>query len=150
MAETLPDPDENNVWRLETPGESGWSRSARPDAADKFFMCSADGHVQEPNSFLSDRIDEKYHHRLLAWSPAMAAEGEAKGEKELFQKTEGFRLTKINWAKPLDGHDKIRNEGGRDPRRASANSRWTVATPRSCSPTKASRCGRRRTPSSAT
>ena len=115
MAESLPDPDENNVWRLETPGESGWSRSARPDAADKFFMCSADGHVQEPNSFLSDRIDEKYHHRLPGVVARTAAEGDAKGEEELFQKTEGFRLTKINWAKPLEGHDKIRNEGGRDP-----------------------------------
>ncbi len=115
MAESLPDPDENNVWRLDTPGQSGWSRSARPDAADKFFMCSADGHVQEPNSFLSDRIDKKYHHRLPGVVARTAAEGEAKGEKELFQKTEGFRLAKINWAKPLEGHDKIRNEGGRDP-----------------------------------
>ena len=44
----LPEPDANNVWRLETPGNEGWDRSARPDAVDKFYMASADGHVQEP------------------------------------------------------------------------------------------------------
>ena len=48
MAVTIPEADENNAWRLNTPGSDGWLRSPRPDAEDKFFMCSADGHVQEP------------------------------------------------------------------------------------------------------
>ena len=39
---------------LETPGNEGWLRSARPDAADKFFMVSADGHVQEPGDLLGE------------------------------------------------------------------------------------------------
>ena len=53
MTATIPAPDVNNVWRTETPGNEGWVRSARPDAADKFFMVSADGHVQEPRGIFS-------------------------------------------------------------------------------------------------
>jgi hypothetical protein len=52
---SIPAPDEHNTWRLETPGAEGWQRSAQPDAPDKFFMVSADGHVQEPKTFLHDR-----------------------------------------------------------------------------------------------
>jgi len=33
--------NEPNRWRLETPG-ADWPRSARPDAARKYFMVSAD------------------------------------------------------------------------------------------------------------
>lgn len=51
MAVTIPEADEVNAWRLNTPGSDGWLRSPHADAEDKFFMCSADGHVQEPNTF---------------------------------------------------------------------------------------------------
>ncbi|MXY02863.1 MAG: amidohydrolase [Acidimicrobiales bacterium] len=129
MAITIPEPDVNNVWRLETPGNEGWLRSARPDADDKFFMCSADGHVQEPNTFLYDRIDPAYHHRLptIAVTKAMDVHGKsAKGdgvtgegggatEEQFFQKAEGFRPAKLNWTKPFEGHEKLRNQSGRDP-----------------------------------
>ena len=60
----LPEPDANNVWRLETPGNEGWLRSARPDAADKFYMASADGHVQEPSDLWVTRMDARYRDRL--------------------------------------------------------------------------------------
>ncbi|MDE0321456.1 MAG: amidohydrolase family protein [Acidimicrobiaceae bacterium] len=129
MAITIPEPDVNNVWRTETPGNEGWLRSARPDADDKFFMCSADGHVQEPNTFLYDRIDPAYHHRLptIAVTKAMdvhgkggkddSAKGEGGGatEEQFFQKAEGFRPAKLNWTKPFEGHEKLRNQSGRDP-----------------------------------
>lgn len=136
MAITIPEPDVNNVWRLETPGNEGWLRSARPDADDKFFMCSADGHVQEPNTFLYDRIDPAYHHRLptIAVTKAMdvhgkgaksddgkgegkGAKGEGDGatEEQFFQKAEGFRPAKLNWTKPFEGHEKLRNQSGRSP-----------------------------------
>ncbi len=139
MAITIPEPDVNNVWRLETPGNEGWVRSARPDADDKFFMCSADGHVQEPNTFLYDRIDPAYHHRLptIAVTKAMDVHGkgakgddgkgeDAKGEgaknegggateEQFFQKAEGFRPAKLNWTKPFEGHEKLRNQSGRSP-----------------------------------
>ncbi|MCY3948710.1 MAG: amidohydrolase family protein [Acidimicrobiaceae bacterium] len=129
MAITIPEPDVNNVWRLESPGNEGWLRSARPDADDKFFMCSADGHVQEPNTFLYDRIDPAYHHRLptIAVTKAMDVHGKggkddsAKGEgggatdEQFFQKAEGFRPAKLNWTKPFEGHEKLRNQSGRSP-----------------------------------
>ena len=139
MAITIPEPDVNNVWRLETPGNEGWVRSARPDADDKFFLCSADGHVQEPNTFLYDRIDPAYHQRLptIAVTKAMDVHGKgakgddgkgegAKGEgakneggrateEQFFQKAEGFRPAKLNWTKPFEGHEKLRNQSGRTP-----------------------------------
>ncbi len=115
MSRTLPEADANNVWRLETPGAQGWIRSARPDAENKFFMCSADGHVQEPNTFLSDRVDKKYQDRLPGVIQVPPKEGDAKSKPELYQKTEGFRPAKILWANPLEGTDKVRNDGGRNP-----------------------------------
>ena len=49
MAESIPHPDENNTWRLDTSNESrNWDKSPYPGAEKKYFMVSADGHVQEP------------------------------------------------------------------------------------------------------
>ncbi|MGZ0217402.1 MAG: amidohydrolase family protein [Acidimicrobiales bacterium] len=103
----IPEPDINNEWRLSTPGCDNWTRSARPDSADKFLMISADGHVQEPSNFLVARLPEKYHHRV----PTIAID--AKGDQ--FQKTEGFRPAKLNWVEPLEGHEQLRNRAGRVP-----------------------------------
>ena len=83
IATEIPAPDENNVWRLDTPGVEGWTRTARPDTADKYFMVSTDGHVQEPATLWAERCDEQYRDRL----PGVIIG--AKGEK--YQKTEGFR-----------------------------------------------------------
>ena len=101
MSIALPEADVNNVWRLSTPGNNGWLRSARPDAADKFFMCSADGHVQEPNDFLSSRIDKKYHDRLPGIVMVSDKKENSDAKPEMYQKTEGFRPAKINWAKTV-------------------------------------------------
>ena len=35
MTTIIPEPDIHNVWRTETPGNDGWQRSARPDAAGR-------------------------------------------------------------------------------------------------------------------
>ena len=56
--------DSANAWRLETPGHAGWSRTARPDDAAKYFMVSADGHVQEPNDLWATRMGKKFADRL--------------------------------------------------------------------------------------
>ena len=40
--------NEPNVWRTKTPGHSGWPRSARPGDPRKYFIVSADAHVNEP------------------------------------------------------------------------------------------------------
>ena len=50
---------ETNAWRLDTPGIAGWTRTARADDPDKYFMVSTDGHVQEPADLWRTRIDAK-------------------------------------------------------------------------------------------
>ena len=47
---TIGEINEPNRWRLETPGHSGWKRTARPDDPDKFLMISADCHCIEPSN----------------------------------------------------------------------------------------------------
>lgn len=69
MVETLervkshPELTPNNLWRRETPGAAGWSRSARPGAPNKYFMFSADCHVQEPADFLAG-IEPEFRERI--------------------------------------------------------------------------------------
>lgn len=106
MTTAIPEPDQNNVWRLETPGSDGWERSPRPDAGDKYFMVSADGHVQEPKDLWRTRIDKKYRDRL----PGVMLDD--KGRK--YQKTEGFRPLRMFEAK-FEGHDGIRAKAGYTP-----------------------------------
>ncbi|MEL6985743.1 MAG: amidohydrolase family protein, partial [Actinomycetota bacterium] len=100
---------------METPGDDGWGRSARPDAEDKFFMASADGHVQEPSDFLLGRVPERYRERLPGIIQMPTEKGNASVDPDVYQKTEGFRPAKINWTKPLEGTDLSRQQGGRDP-----------------------------------
>jgi hypothetical protein len=52
--------NEPNRWRLETPGDAGWPRTARAGATNKYFMVSADGHANEPANLWVERIDAKY------------------------------------------------------------------------------------------
>jgi predicted TIM-barrel fold metal-dependent hydrolase len=106
MAKPIPAPDANNVWRLQTPGTQNWSRSARPGAANKYFMVSTDGHVQEPSDLWRTRIDAKYRDRL----PGVVID--ATGNQ--FQKTEGFRPLRISNIK-FEGEDLLRNQSGKTP-----------------------------------
>ncbi len=107
MSESVPAPDENNAWRLETDNVSDtWPRSPYPEAPNKYFMVSADGHVQEPKEVFKNRIDEAYWHRL----PGVKVD--KKGDQ--FQKTEGFRPSKINLTQ-LEGEDAFRQASGRSP-----------------------------------
>ncbi|MEM7095388.1 MAG: amidohydrolase family protein [Actinomycetota bacterium] len=103
----IPEPDANNVWRLETPGVDGWTRTARPDHGDKYFMVSTDGHVQEPPTLWAERVDEQYRDRL----PGVIIG--AKGEQ--FQKTEGFRNPLKLQNTVYEGEEKLRNSSGRTP-----------------------------------
>lgn len=106
MAESTPYPDSNNVWRLETPGHDGWQRTARADDPNKYFVVSADGHVQEPSDLWRTRMDARYHDRL----PGVSID--AKGTK--FQKTEGFRPLRLQNIK-FEGEDALRNQSGNTP-----------------------------------
>ena len=96
-----------NAWRRDTPGNTGWPRSARPGAANKFFMVSADCHANEPHDFLAKRIDPKLAHRLPR------VEVDEKGER--WQVTEGYRPTRIRFKRPLEGEDGLRNATGATP-----------------------------------
>ena len=107
MTTVIPAPDSNNEWRLSTPGSSGWERSPRPDAMNKYFMVSTDGHAQEPKDLWATRMDEKYQDRLPGVIIGM------KGQK--FQKTEGFRNPlKLNSIQ-FEGQDLLRNKAGYTP-----------------------------------
>lgn len=103
MSESI---DAANAWRVETPGHEGWDRTAQVNDADKFFMVSADGHVQEPSDLWATRMDESLRDRL----PGVIMDG--KGNK--FQKTEGFRPLRLHNIK-FEAEDLLRNQSGKTP-----------------------------------
>ena len=103
MAEVI---DQANAWRTETPGCEGWERTARADDPNKYFMVSADGHVQEPSDLWATRMDAGYRERL----PGVIMDG--KGNK--FQKTEGFRPLRLQNT-TFEGEDLKRNQSGKTP-----------------------------------
>jgi predicted TIM-barrel fold metal-dependent hydrolase len=98
--------DANNEWRLDTPGHEGWVRTAHADDPDKYFIVSADGHVQEPSDLWATRIDKRFRDRL----PGVAVD--ADGKK--FQKTEGFRPLRLRTT-VFEGEDLLRNKSGYTP-----------------------------------
>jgi predicted TIM-barrel fold metal-dependent hydrolase len=106
MPTNIPAPDANNSWRLDSPGEAGWLRSARAHAADKYFIASADGHVQEPSDLWRTRIDERFRDRL----PGVVVDQEGRQ----FQKTEGFRPLRLRNV-AFEGEDGLRNRSGKTP-----------------------------------
>ena len=103
MSESI---DAANAWRVDTPGHQGWDRTARVNDAAKFFMVSADGHVQEPSDLWATRMDESLRDRL----PGVVTDG--KGNK--FQKTEGFRPLRLQNIK-FEAEDLLRNQSGKTP-----------------------------------
>ncbi|RYG01658.1 MAG: amidohydrolase, partial [Caulobacteraceae bacterium] len=53
--------NDENRWRLETPGGSDrWERSPFPTAKNKYFMVSADTHLGPPPTLIRDRISARY------------------------------------------------------------------------------------------
>ena len=106
MSTVIPEPDVNNAWRTETPGSTDWPRSPHAGAANKYFMVSADGHVQEPSKLWAERMPAKYRDRL----PGVTVN--PKGEQ--FQKTEGFRPLRLRNLK-FEGEDALRNGSGKTP-----------------------------------
>jgi predicted TIM-barrel fold metal-dependent hydrolase len=98
--------NEPNRWRLDTPGASSWPRSARPDAAKKYFMASADGHANEPANLWVERIDEKYRERL----PRVITDKDG----VQWRVSEGHRPDRLRLS-TLEGEDQARNKAGADP-----------------------------------
>ena len=96
-----------NRWRLDTPGASSWPRSARPDAAKKYFMVSADGHANEPANLWVERIDAKYRERL----PRVITDKDG----VQWRVSEGHRPDRLRLS-TLEGEDQLRAKAGADPR----------------------------------
>lgn len=96
-----------NSLRTITPGHEGWHKVATPGAANKYFMVSADCHVNEPPNLWVDRIEPEFRHRL----PRI--EVDANGVK--WSVVEGYAPIKIRDLK-LEGEDQERAAAGyRDP-----------------------------------
>jgi len=98
--------DEPNRWRLETPGHSGWKRTARPDDPNRYLMISADCHANEPGGLWHQRLDKKYHHRL----PRI--EVDENGTKWVVN--EGMQRSRLLDSR-LAGEDDMRNKSGYTP-----------------------------------
>ena len=98
--------NEPNRWRLETPGNSGWPRSARPGAANKYLMISADCHANEPATLWAERIDKQYRERV----PRVVTDD--KGVQ--WRVSEGHRPDRLRLS-DLEGEDQTRAKAGADP-----------------------------------
>ena len=108
MTTIIPEPDVNNAWRTATPGNDGWVRSARPDADDKFFMVSADGHVQEPRG-VPPRADARAPTTTAC--PASSSTTRASSTR----RPRASARPSSTGSSRSQGHEKLRNESGRTP-----------------------------------
>lgn len=96
-----------NSGRTITPGHDGWEHVATPGAENKYYMVSADCHVNEPPNLWVERIDEQYRHRL----PRI----EVGTDGTKWSVVEGYHPVKIRDLK-LEGEDAERSSvGARDP-----------------------------------
>ena len=100
--------DENNLWRLETPGADGWAKSVWPDSDNKYTMISCDSHAVEPVDLLAKRVDSRFHDRL----PRVQVDED--GSKwHIVEGMEPARWIMDN--EDLSGEDRERNAVGSDP-----------------------------------
>ncbi|HKZ08476.1 MAG TPA: amidohydrolase family protein [Methylomirabilota bacterium] len=96
-----------NLWRLESPGHAGWTRTARPTDPNKYFIVSADCHANEPSNLWAERIDAKYRDRL----PRVIVD--EKGVK--WRVSEGHRPDRLR-VDEMEGEDRLRQLAGADPK----------------------------------
>ncbi len=106
MPEEIQSINEPNLWRLETPGHTGWERTANPGDPGHYLMISADCHCNEPSNLWYERIDAKYRDRL----PHI--ETDDNGVK--WQISEGWARSRLLDSN-LEGEDKMRSRSGADP-----------------------------------
>jgi len=98
--------DAPNQWRLETPGHTGWARTARPGDPNKYFMASCDSHTNEPADLWRERLDAKYRDRL----PKIVVD--ENGVK--WQVSEGWQKSRLHDT-VFHGEDLERQKSGADP-----------------------------------
>lgn len=108
MSETTVPVNDENKWRLTTPGPGqDWARSPRPGADNKYLMISVDCHANEPANLWRERIDPKYRDRL----PRMWVD--EKGVQ--WRQAEAEALPSRLVAARLEGEDLLRSRSGIDP-----------------------------------
>ena len=95
-----------NLWRLETPGHSGWGRTARAGDPQKYFMVSTDSHANEPADLWATRIDDKYKDRV----PRIITDEQG----VQWRYCEGYRPDRVR-VSSFEGEDWVRAQAGADP-----------------------------------
>ena len=95
--------NEPNLWRLETPGTSGWRRTARADDPRKYFMVSTDSHANEPPDLWETRIDKKYRERV----PRIITDKDG----VQWRYCEGYRPDRVR-VMSFEGEDWVRSKAG--------------------------------------
>jgi hypothetical protein len=98
--------NEENLWRLETPGADDWERTARAEDPKKYFMVSTDCHANEPPDLWATRLPEKYRER----APRIITDD--KGVQ--WRYCEGYRPDRVR-VMSFEGEDWVRSKAGADP-----------------------------------
>lgn len=94
-----------NLWRLDTPGIKGWTRTARVDDPKKYFMVSTDCHANEPPDLWETRIDAKYRERV----PRIITDKDG----VQWRYCEGYRPDRVR-VMSFEGEDWVRSKAGAD------------------------------------
>jgi predicted TIM-barrel fold metal-dependent hydrolase len=94
-----------NLWRLDTPGHSGWGRTARAGDPKKYFMVSTDSHANEPPDLWEKRIDAKYRERV----PRIITDDQG----VQWRYCEGYRPDRVR-VMSFEGEDWVRSRAGAD------------------------------------
>jgi hypothetical protein len=94
-----------NLWRLETPGHTGWERTAHADGPKKYFIVSTDSHANEPPDLWEKRIDPPYRERV----PRIITD--EKGVQ--WRYCEGYRPDRVR-VMSFEGEDWVRSRAGAD------------------------------------
>ena len=91
--------NEHNPWRLQTLRDGGWRHSARPGAAKKYFMASANSHANEAATHWLDRHDRP---------PRAITKDEVQ-----WRVCEGYRPDRLRLS-TLEGEDTAESKAGAD------------------------------------
>ena len=98
--------NDENLWRLDTPGADGWERTARAGDPNKYFMVSTDCHANEPPDLWATRLPKEYRER----APRIITDD--KGVQ--WRYCEGYRPDRVR-VMSFEGEDWVRSKAGAEP-----------------------------------
>ncbi len=96
--------NEENKWRLQTPGTQDWGGSPHAGSPNKYMMISADTHAVEPGNLWAERIEPQYKDRL----PKMWIDDKGIQWRKMEASEEPDRLVLSR----LEGEDLARSKAG--------------------------------------